>query len=469
MKNTKKLASVVLALVLVFAMSIPAFAATTGSIIIENAVENETYEIYKMLDFTPANEAGTAGIYKVATGWEDFFKTGAGATYFDVASADGVVTLKDGVEEADYPAIAKAAIDYADEKGIEATNSAKATGTTVEFTGLDLGYYAIDTTLGTICALTNTNSDFTATEKNEVPTIEKEVQEDSDGTWGEWNDADIGQKVNYKATITVKKGAVDYTMHDKMEAGLTFNNDVVVTVAGATVDAANYTVKTADLGDDCTFHVDFNNDYIATLAPETEIEVTYSATLNKGAEIVTETNDNETWLEYGESNNTTSSDITKTLTYYFNLDKVDEKGNALDGAEFTLALKSSPDTLISFVKTADGYRVATAEDTDTTTTITVGSAKIEGLDADTYLLTETKAPEGYNLLAEAIEVVVDEATVEGENVTFVPVDKDVVNKTGSLLPETGGMGTTLFYMLGGLLVVGAAMLLVTKKRMAYEA
>ncbi len=442
MKNTKKIASVVLALVLVLAMSIPAFAAGTGKITISNAIAVETYEIYKMLDFIPSNTEGTAGIYKATADWEAFFKTGAGKDYFDVAAADGVVTPKAEVEDTDYPAIAKAAIAYADENSIAATDSKVADSATVEFTGLDLGYYAIDTTLGTICALTNTNSVFTATEKNEVPTIIKEVQEDSNSEWGEWNDADVGQQVNYKATVTVKKGAVNYVVHDKMEAGLTFNNDVAVSVNGVAVDAVNYTVVN-NPADGCTFDVGFKNEYIATLAPETKIVVTYSATLNNNAEIVENTNDNGTWLEYGDNNSVTSTDITKTLTYYFNLKKVDEEGNKLAGAEFKL---KGANGIIKFVETDTGYRVATAEEAATATeTIIAGDVKIEGLDADTYTLTETKAPEGYNLLTTPIKVVVDKATVEGENVTFVSANKEVENKTGSLLPETGGMGTTLLF------------------------
>lgn len=462
MKKTNKIFSVILALALVFAMAIPAFAAGEGKITITNAVKDQTYTIYKMLSFEPGQTADT-GVYKVAAGWEAFFAEGGkGLTYFDVSATDGTVTLKDG---ADVAALAKDAIAYATAEGSTATaagtDTADANGPLV-FENLELGYYAVDTTLGTICSLDTTNKEAEITEKNTEPTITKEVQEDSDSSWGAKNDAEIGDTVNFRTTVAAKAGATKYIVHDKMEAGLTLKADTIA-IEDLTV-GDDYTVSTT-CADGCTFEITFTQDYLDTITADTDIVITYSAVLNDKAEIVTDTNDNTTWLVYGDNATSTEEATTKTLTYYFNLTKIDENDNTLDGAEFTL---SNADGVMSFVEIEGGYRVATAEDTDTTTKIVAGAVVIKGLDADTYTLTETKAPAGYNLLDKAIDVKVTAANV-GETVTFTPADQEVVNKTGTLLPETGGMGTTILYIVGAILVVGAVVLLVSKKRMSAEA
>ncbi len=462
MKKTNKIFSVILALALVFAMAIPAFAAGEGKITITNAVDKQTYTIYKMLTFEPGQTAGT-GVYKVADGWSAFFAEGGkGLTYFDVSATDGTVTLKEG---ADVAALAKDAIAYATAEGSTATAAGTQTATAdgpIEFTNLELGYYAVDTSLGTICALDTTNKEAEITEKNTEPTITKEVQEDSDGSWGEVNDAEIGDTVNFRSTVVAKAGATKYIVHDKMEKGLTLNANSIA-IEGLT-KGADYTVATT-CADGCTFEITFTQNYLDTITADTDIVITYSAVLNKDAEIVTETNDNTTWLVYGDNATATEESKTQTLTYYFNLKKVDTDGKQLEGAEFTL---SNADGVISFVEIDGGYRVAEAGEANTTTKIVAGAVVIKGLDADDYTLTETKAPAGYNLLDDSIEVTVSKATV-GETIEYEAAEEKVINKTGSLLPETGGIGTTIFYIVGALLVVGAVVILVSKKRMSAEA
>ncbi len=472
MKNTRKIFSVLLAIVLVFAMTIPAFAEeTTGTITISKPIAGQTYTAYQMLTFTPAAGATDAGIYKVAAGWETFFATdGDGADYFNVDETDGTVTLIDK-DNADLAALAKAAVAYAKDTNNNVAVAATATPTAGEngevadvvFSGLALGYYAIDTTLGTVCALTNTNSDETLFEKNFVPTIDKVVEEDSSSSWGKVNDAEIGDTVKFKTTVTVKPGATKYVVHDKMEAGLTFNDDIKIEGLEKGEDK-DYTVSTS-CDDNCTFEITFTETYLSSVKADTDVVITYSAVLNNNAEIVTETNDNTTWLTYGDNATQTEESTTQTLTYYFNLTKTDKEGNQLDGAEFTL---SNADGVMKFVEIEGGYRVATAEDTNTTETIVAGAVVIKGLDADTYILTETKAPAGYNLLDDPISVTVNKATVD-TTIEFEAVDEKVENLTGGLLPETGGIGTTIFYIVGALLVVGAVILLITKKRMSAEA
>ena len=366
---------------------------------------------------------------------------------------------------------AKAAKAYAAEKGIKADQTAAATSTTVKFEGLTLGYYLVDSTLGTLCSLDTTNTDVVIKEKNAEPANTKTVEEDSTpGTYGEKNDADIGQTVNFKSTITAQAGAENYVFHDKMSVGLTFGSVTGITLNGNTVDAENYTVITdkAAITDDCTFEVKFTQKFCDTLKKEDKIVISYTATLNENAVIGGDGNPNESKISYGDSNNikTTPGSTTTTYTWSFGVFKYTVSNNsqkALAGAKFTLSKNSDGSNPINLIsKGGNVYRVAKAGEENTITVITTdatGKFTIEGLDSDIYYLTETEAPAGYNKLAAPIEVKVENGTIAANKTV------NVENKTGTELPSTGGIGTTIFYVLGGILAVGAAVLLATKKRM----
>ena len=490
----KKLFAVLLALTLVLSMGTMAFAADTGSITISNALKDAKYDVFKMLDFAPSNTAGTQGVYTALKAWEDFFKEAPATNYFTYTEVDKgtdkariTVALKDDVTSVDQT-LAKAAIAYAAKKQIEATatQTPSADGT-ITFTGLELGYYAIDTTVGTLCALTNTNSNETVVEKNAKPDIDKYVQEDSeinntDEGWGKVNDADIDQQVNYKSTITVGYGAVNYVMHDTMTAGLTFNKDVVVKLAdGTVVDAANYTVV-LNPDDKHTFDVTFANTFIAGLAKGTQFTVYYSATLNEDAIVGKDLvdghgNDNTVKLTYGENNEwETTEHKTRTFTWKMDVLKFANDTNGrinLAGAEFQL---SGANGLIKFTKVADAavptYKVDKDGTVDTIKTEEGGKFEIIGLDEGAYQLVEKEAPVGYNKLSNPVDVVITSSYVDDalsaeyliNNKT--PATIEVENKTGSLLPETGGIGTTIFYIVGITLMLGAGIILISKKRMA---
>lgn len=481
----KKLFAVLLALTLVLSMGTMALAAD-GKITINNAMDGAKYDIYKMLNFvaskTDDEGVATAGIYTIVDGWAEFFNEEPATNYFTVTTnADQTtVTLKKDVTAVDQT-LAKAAIAYAEENTIAATKTATASGEKVEFTGLDLGYYAIDTSLGTMCALTNTNSTFTATEKNEKPDIDKFVQEDSemnqaDEGWGKVNDADIDQKVNYKSTITVGYGATNYVMHDTMEAGLTFNNDVTVVASDGSTPV--FTVNEG--GDCCTFEVVFDNDYIAGLAKGTTLTVYYSATLNENAKIVDDGNDNTVYLSYGEDSKwETNEHKTTTYTWKIGVEKFTGKGDDrinLAGAKFQLLGKDGKAIKFKEVtgEAVPKYKVDAEGTIDTIATDANGKFEIVGLDEGSYALHETEAPAGYNKLDKDIAVVITSTYNEEDleaSYSYTPNQNaegyiDVENNTGSLLPETGGIGTTIFYVVGGLLMAAAFILLVSKKRMA---
>ena len=488
MKHAKKFASLLLALVMAFALATTAFAeGETGSITINDAVVGQTYTIYQILDLESYNTTSNAYSYKATTAWNTFINSDAvKGTYVEV-DGQGYVTWKTG---ADAAAFAKAAQKYAKDNSIGNQGTVTATTTTVSFTGLDLGYYLVDTTLGTLCALDTTNPNVVMEEKNEVPANVKTVEEDSTGNYGEKNDADIGQTVNFKSTITAPKGSENVVFHDVMSAGLTLdtNSIKVYTDAQMTTELAsnNYTVSTAGLTDGCTFEVSFTQDYLDSLtADSTTLYVAYSATLNENAVIAGDGNPNTSKLSYGDSSNTKYTPDSQTKTYTWDVDvfkytnkttgegeNAETKEVGLSGATFTLSKDAEGSNPIALVSEGNNvYRVAKTGETGTVTEITTdatGKFTIQGLDADTYYLTETAAPAGYNKLAGPVTIVIGaNGVVNGTTEASQGVDEvKVLNQSGTELPSTGGMGTTIFYVLGSVLVLAGVVLLVTKKRMS---
>lgn len=469
MKRTKRIASVLLALVMALSLITTAFAAgENGSITIDNAVVGQTYTIYQILDLESYDAKAGAYAYKATTAWNAFINSDAIKGPYVNVDAQGYVTW---VKKADVAAFAKLAQEYAAKNSIGNQGTKKANSTTVEFTNLDLGYYLVDSTLGTICSLDTTNPSVTIKEKNSQPTVDKQVQENSNGTWGDTNDANIGDTVNFKTTINVVDGQPkNYVLHDKMSNGLTFDaGSVEVKIGDRTLMPNSDYTLIANPKDGCTFEIEFKEN---VLKPNDVVIVTYSATLNEKAVIYPEPNTNETKLVYGEGSETTW-DKTETFTYQFDLVKTKTDNTVLNGAEFKLYDAKTEGNEIALIDEGNGvYRVATAAEKAAegfvSATIKAGKVTIKGLDSGTYYLEETKAPAGYNVLAERVEVKIDHAnltaTVEGD--TYVSGGVQVINQTGAELPSTGGIGTTIFYVVGGLLVVAAGVLLVTRKRMS---
>ena len=472
-KTFKKLFAALLAAALVLAMAVPAFAVTNtgtnGSITIDNAVDGETYTIYRMFKLDSYN--GDAYSYTVEPAWETFFSTGAGKDYITL-DGQGHPTWKAGVDSTDdsdtVAALAKAALTWAKVKGITGT-AETATGDTVTFFNLDLGYYLVDSSMGALCGLNTTTPNVTITEKNEKPTIEKKVK-NHNNDWVDENTAKIGDTVEYKVAINVKAGAQNYVVTDTMEKGLSFDSKTLtVTCNGATATLnSDYSLELNK--NNTTFTLTFDDNYVAGKVGET-IVVTYTATLNENA--VVAGNKNSATLHYG--NKQTVNKETTTYTYEFDLVKVDGTTNKLlDGAKFKLYDAKDSVTPIKVVPVAGGYRVANGNEAGATETIAVtgGKVRISGLDKTTYWLEETKAPDGYNMLTERKPV----DLTNGSNNTTLTSDTwseadhgvAVENNAGTVLPSTGGMGTTLFYVIGGGLMVAAVVLLVTKKRMEHK-
>ena len=487
MKLIKKIAAIMLSIMMVLGMASVVSAegttsgtstATKGKITINSAVAGQTYKIYRILELESYNADTKSYAYKATTAWENFIKGDGIKGVYVTIDNNGYVTWKEGADPAEF---AKKALAYAHNTSNNISNNGSETveegSNTVTFDNLDLGYYLVESSVGALCGLTTTNNEVTIAEKNGTPSVEKKVQEDSTSAWGKNNTADIGQIVNFQTTITAQQGAQNYVLHDKMDAGLTFGGTVTVKRGDTILTTPNdYSLITdaANITDGCTFEIAFTQAFCNTLAKDDKIIVTYSATLNDDVESNKEYK-NETWLKYGE-NNQTNHDITKTKTFELPVFKYTTKdGNKtkLAGATFTLSKKSDGSDPIKLVSNGndatagDIYRVAKAGDANTVTKVTTpdsGKFTIKGLDADTYYLTETKQPDGYNKLSAPITVVIAEngtITVNSQTASVVEVE----NNTGSLLPSTGGSGTTMIYILGAILVLGSSVVLITKKRM----
>lgn len=472
MKLFKKLAGMLLAMIMVLSMSTVAFAAqgtndNNGSITINDAEKGHTYNAYQVLVLESYNTDAGAYSYKANPAWDGWLKS---QTQYVSIDDQGYVTW---VKDADPAAFAKAALAHAEEANINPVATKTADGTTVKFEKLNLGYYLVDTTLGTLCSLDTAVSDVEMFEKNEQPPVKKEVKEDSTGNWGDENTAEIGQTVEFRSTIGAKPGAQGYVLHDVMSAGLTLDPDSIEATGlkkGQDANSGDYHVVTTGLSDGCTFEVVFHQSYLDTITTNTDIVVTYSAVVNENAQVSPSANPNKTTLKYGEDSEfETVPSETKTYTFKVDVVKTDGDNKVLDGAQFKLYDAKTGGNEIALVKVSDGvYRLAKDGETGVEYITTVnGELEIKGFDANTnYYLEETKAPDGYNKLAERVEIAVKEANLEASvsNGVWQNGGVHIVNKAGDLLPTTGGMGTTILYIIGGVLVIGAGAVLIIRRR-----
>lgn len=466
----------VLAIILVHMVPTIASAATeTGSITVEKAVVGETYSVYKILTLETFDKTNNHYIYRIDTDWTDFV-SGDGAAYLEVVTKENgssYVIWKGTTEDSRVQEFAKKALAYAESNSIAAVDSKTAEGTTVEFTGLPLGYYLVNTSLNdstdTFCNLTTTDTNVTIYEKNtNNPTLDKLVKEDSTGTFGESNSAKIGDVVEYKTTITTGSGVAKYVLNDTMEAGLKLNAaSITVTVNDTTVAAGERTFAVTST--DTTFKITFADSYILSLPLKTNIVVTYNAILLDTAEVcltsagaTCASNDNKATLSYEKE--TTEEVFTKTYTYDYDIVKTDSENVLLDGAEFKLY---DGKNVVKFNVNGTTYTVSPNGTTDTIV-VTDGKVTILGLDLDSYSLEETKAPEGYNPLTSPVEAKVSKSgrTATISNNAYVSGGVRVINYTGNLLPSTGGIGTLLFVTIGSLITLAFGVLLVAKLRMS---
>lgn len=459
MKLIKKIAAMLFAFAMVFSMTgvVQADETTDGSITINNAIEGQTYTIYKILDLESYDENNYS--YKAESGW-DAFITGAGKSYLKT-NENGYVEFVG--TEADMPAFAKSALKFAKDNGLKKVASKTADATnTVTFGTLSLGYYLIDSSTGALCSLDTTRRTATVQEKNSVPTVDKTIIDSNNTT--KKNSANIGDKVLFKTTIDVEKGAENYVLHDKMDAGLTFDSSIYSVQAHqpSPVLGTDCILQTENLRDDCTFHLVFTQEYLNNLTDSHEIDVVYGATVNENAKI-NQANTNQTWLTYGDNK---KSNVDETQTFSFGIPVFKYTGltkTGLADAQFKLYNDKACKDEVKLTKAGDHtYRVDPKGNAAMVSPID-GTFNVNGLKAGTYYLKEMAAPKGYNKLANPITVTIDNdgnITADGKTTTEVGVE----NKSGTLLPSTGGMGTTLIYLAGIVLVVLSGYVLISKRR-----
>lgn len=489
MRKPNKLVALIFAILASVAMLLPTSAYAdsgindnSGSITINDAEPGHTYNAYQVLVLESYDTDAKAYSYKANTKWEKWLRTQIQYVSFD---NQGYVTW---VKGADTAAFAKAAIAQAKEASINPADTqvapAAATGSqysTVKFVNLNLGYYLVDTTLGTLCSLDTTTPGVEMFEKNEGPGSNKEVLEDDDQSWGSENTAQIGDTVEFRTTIAAKPGAVNYVLHDDMDEGLTLNVDSITVedlTKGSDASNGDYHVVTTGLGDGCTFEVVFHRSFLDSITAQRNLVVTYDAVLNENAKVYEIPNTNKTRLEYGNNTKTDYTPWTETKTYTFKFDivKTDSGNQLLDGAEFELYTAQTGGSKIALVKEREGvYRLATAKEqaADGFQSAVIvakdGRATVNGLDDNTtYWLEETKAPEGFNKLDGRVEIKFGEkanisTTMTGNKWNEGDGGVHIVNNTGTELPSTGGIGTAIFYALGSALVLGAIVFLSRKR------
>lgn len=506
MKLIKKIAAIMFAFMMVFSLSTNVNAVTTsgstqdnntGTIKITNPKEGHTYKLYRILEldsFSYEDDSKVTGNYSYrlrtdAEGvkWKKFIEEDAKNAGYVSIDTNGYVTKGSKSSDADYADFAKAAIKYAIANGITPDKKETANNTNpLEITGLRLGFYAVDSSVGALCGLTTADSTTEIQEKNEVPTITKKVNNKAsfETGWSSRSFANIGDEIEFKTTLTVQTGAENYILHDILDKGFTLNQDSIKVTKNDGTELRKKTDYTLTFGNNkgsdttpCSFHITFESPFYTGLNPGDQYIITYTAILNKDAYIGHNQTDNSgnkntTWLTYGDSQ--TPNETTNTYTYQIPVFKFtgqgsDEKG--LSGATFELSKDKEGTQKVSFVQLKaegeyDVYRVATAEETgvNSITTNSSGKFKLVGL-SDTYYLTETKAPKGYNKLTKPLTIYVSEHNmIRVDGGSLQSSDVKVKNESGSLLPSTGGMGTTLIYLIGGALVLGSGFVLANKKR-----
>ena len=520
MKATKKLLAFLLAATMLLAILPSAFAVDAGTsstgtytITIKNDATGHTYEAYQIF-------AGDLSI------GENSKKVLSNITWGSGISEAGKTALGDAAEKAATLTTEAEAKSFAKSIASYLTNPTSSTQGTGSYTisNLSAGYYLVKDKDN---SLSNADDFYTAyimevvgnveaKPKGDKPTLDKQIKHNDDGSWGVVGDNQIGDTVEFRTKTTVPDttGYTSYTyvIHDTMSAGLTSNvktaDDVTIKVGDTTdLDKKYYTVA-VDSANSNSFTVTV--DIIKAVGDEkmskgSSLYTYYSGILNKDALIYDQgKQDNTAYLEYSNNPNSTT-DKTETpkktvydWTFKMGVNKVapgekDEETKQLTGAKFVLSKKSGltltcddkgvpsvTTDLIAVVAVDGGYRVALPGESGATYVMEAGSITIKGLDdATDYYLYETKAPEGYNALKEPVHFNITAAYDEDgskydASKTTVTVDSgepssalstNVVNQAGSSLPSTGGMGTTIFYVLGSILAIGAAILLISKKRM----
>ena len=500
MKLFKKLASFILAFAMVMAIAMPSVvmaADTTYKLTLQNTVEGHTYEVYQVFSGTLSTKDNKKVLSDLKWG------SGVKADAYTVTAKTKAETLTD---EVTARAFAKELVDR--KKLSKPTKTVESNATTTEITGLTAGYYLVKDTDRSLENKENKHDSYTAyilqvvgdattSVKSDVPSSEKKVKDINDSTdteTTEWQDAadwDIGDEVPFKIEGKLPSNYDKYTkytlkFHDKEQEGLTFKRDSVKVFIDDTEITEGFIVV-ENPGDGDTFDVVFENLKTTSAKNGSKVRVEYKSELNQNANLGELGNKNTMYMEFsnnpnneqgGETDETgkTPEDTVIVFTYKVSVNKVNENGDKLDGAEFTLEKKHKV--------SSDKYEWKPITKVDGT----AGDVfEFKGIDDGEYRLTETRAPANYDKLSDPIYFTVTAGHVDGANpyldtfsgninsgnvgeMAFTAnkntgiLSTKVVNKPGSSLPETGGMGTTILYVAGAVMILAAGAFLVMQKK-----
>lgn len=470
----------------------------TGSITLENAVAGDEYKIYKILTLESYIKDKAYSYKRNNDKWDNFIDGTQGTQFFE-SNNNGYVKLK---ESANNDTVARklaiSAIDYAQKNNVTPTKrkTAEATSKTetakVVFDGLDLGYYVVESTSGTACAITTTDPDATIKNKHENPSVNTIIEHGGVVKDNHiMNSVNLGETVYFETTINVKPGATNYVLHDKMDSNLekcwiyevycNLPNSKNQNTSLATTGAENEKMVNVIPGlfhsekptDGCTFELSFTDLFYTKYKQQiedrklTEIHVKYYATVGNKA-IINQAMMNTTWLTYGRNSLETDKSETKTYTYGIPVYKYTGLNTPLADAKFILSKKQNPAEAdeIKFSPNGSVYRYSTDQENGSTTLVspTEGRFEIQGLQEGVYYLKEIEAPKGYNKIQKSIKIeILSDGSIK-VNDEAITGDVKVQNNTGSVLPSTGGMGTTLIYVVGSILVLASGIVLFSKRK-----
>ena len=524
MKKFTKLLGIVLIMALVMSISVSAFAAAsiysgaysnaegatntawsgTGPASITITLPTQqvaptgttTYEIYKVFDATSAGGTSTAIAYQLIDGKTAPVTATDNLSKFDVDTAGNIHFYSRSSASADWAldttttelsaGMIAAIASYVSSTPV-CTAVVPTGDTSVTVAGLEYGYYYIGTSTGTAVTVDSTNPNASVQDKNVIPPVVKSAGTQYDAASLKAIAA-VGTSQSFTAQITKTHGAVNLVFTDTM-TNMTYNGDVAITVsAGTAPTAAQALVDTTATG----FTVTFDNDYIAGLADGTTITLKYSGKITSDALSVNPAT-NKATLTSGDGNTSTSEEV-KVYNAKFTVSKEDGNKQPLAGAGFviknsegkyyklnaaTAAVADDPDTPENEAVAATTASITWyALETNETLAQAIEAGKVTeyksdstgavqaftGLADGTYTLVESTTPAGYNTAADY------SFTIKGNDYTTANLEQSttVVNKSGTELPSTGGIGTTIFYVVGSIMVVAAGVLLVTKKRMGRE-
>ena len=510
MKLMKRILAIICTFVMIISMAtgvnavepakVPAISKT-GTIKVANAKAGEKYKVYKILTLESYDDSKKAYSYvKNGDNWDAFIESNEAKNYVNTNS-DGYVTFNlNKHNSAGAREFALLAMQYAKDHNIEATaaetaTAGKGTDVTVEFTNLKLGYYLVESSVGTACSIDTTHPNAIIRDKHESPDITKIIVPGDDGLSGtirddgRKNSVNIGDIIDYEIIICAKPNAKNYVLHDKMSPFLKYEGiyDAHVYLSQEENDRLNkpainqkddFIVNTTP-SDDCTFEISFKNEFYQKYEEAinsgnlTKITFKYMASVKSNAPINTAM-PNRAHLSYGEHSKTDERE-TKTYTWGIPVFKYTGNDEALANAKFILSTNEDPseENALKFTNEGDKYRYATqGGDTELVSSANEsakGMININGLRSGTYYLKETKAPDGYNLLKDPIKIVVEGGDSAKPIIRVgtdnTPVEKvKVQNNKGSLLPSTGGMGTTLIYVVGSILVLASGIVLFNKRK-----